>query len=105
MSESVADMGFILSRLDDLVQRMAGLNPTAWLSTEGAARYLGCSVRQVELLTDKGLLPYSRLDPTASKSCRRYHCRHLTAYLITGKNPTMYRLTSREKKEVEELLR
>ena len=95
----------IINRLDELAQRMEGLKPTCWLSTAGAARHLGCSVRQVERLTDKGLLPYSRLDPTASKSSRRYHCRHLTAYLFTGKNPTMYRLTSREKKEVEELLR
>ena len=104
MSETAADMDLILSRLDDLVQRMAGLNPTAWLSTEGAARYLGCSVRQVELLTDKGLLPFSRLDPTAPKSARRFYRKHLDAYLILGKNPTIHRLSPDEKKRIKELV-
>ena len=104
MNDSRTGLDLVLNRLDDLAQRIEGLYPTPWLTTAGAARYLGCSVRQVERLTDKGLLPYSRLDPTASKSSRRYHRKHLDAYLVAGKNPQSHRLTHAEKQIVKDLL-
>lgn len=94
----------IINRLDELAQRIEGLSPTYWLTTSGAAQYLVCSVRQVELLTDKGLLPFSRLDSTAPKSSRRYYRKHLDAYLILGKNPTNHRLSPDEKKRIKELV-
>ena len=98
------DMSLILNRLDNLSRTIQGQIVSPWMTTQETAKYLRCSTRQVEKLTRLGLLPYSRLDPTASKSCRRYHRKHLTAYLVAGKNPQSHRLTPAEKQSVKDLL-
>lgn len=100
----LADLGLILNRLDDLARMVQGKHVSPWKTTQEAADYLRCSPRQIEQLTRRGLLPYRRQDPTASKSTRLYHVKHLTAYLVAGRNPTTQRLTPAEKREVEELL-
>ena len=98
------EFNMILARLDDLSRTIQGQIVSPWMTTQEAAKYLRCSTRQVEKLTRLGLRPHSRLDPTASKSCRRYHRRHLTAYLVAGKNPQSHRLTPAEKQSVKDLL-
>lgn len=87
MSTPPADMGLILARLDAIDRRLDGQVSSPWYTSAQAARFLRCSTRKIEELTQLGLLPYSRLDPTASKSSRRYHQKYLTAYLLTGWNP------------------
>lgn len=98
------DFKIILTRLDDLTRLIQGQHVSPWLTTAEAAAYLKCSARQIEKLTRLGLLPYQRQDPTADKSPRLYHRKHLTAYLVAGRNPQTHRLTPAEKQLVEDLL-
>ena len=102
MIESL-DMSLILTRLNDLARRLEGQATSPWMTTVEAAQYLRCSPRKIEDITHKGLLPFSRQDPTSSRSSRRYHRNHLDAYLLTGKNPVAQRLSPGEKRLVEEL--
>ena len=97
------DIDLILSRLDDLAGIIRG-QTSPWYTTCEAANYLRCSPRQIEKLTQLGLLPFKRQDPTAPKSPRLYHRKHLTAFLLTGKNPVAQHLSPSEKHLVEELL-
>ena len=94
----------ILTRLDDLVRMVQGVHVSPWMTTKEAAHYLRCSTRQIDNLTDRGLLTARRQDPTSSRSPRLYHRKHLTAYLVAGRNPQTHRLTPAEKREVEDLL-
>ena len=98
------DAGLILARLDDLAKMIAGKHISMWLTTAEAAVFLRCSVTQVERLTRAGLLPFHRLNSTAGRSPRLFHRRHLTAYLVAGKNPVKHRLSPEEKRQVAELL-
>lgn len=98
------EMGTILNRLDELARRLDGMHVSPWLTTKEAADYLHCSTRKVEELTRRGLLPYRRQVPTSPKSPRLYHRKHLTAYLVAGRNPEKHRLSAAERQEVEELL-
>ena len=98
------DMSLVLARLDDIARRLDGQHVSPWMTTKEAAVFLRCSPRQIESLTTEGLLPYKRQDPTCRRSPRLYHRRHLTAYLVAGRNPVTQRLTPAEKREVEELL-
>ena len=102
MSTPLTDMNLILARLDSIDKAIQGVSP--FLTTAEAAGYLRCSPRQIERLTSLGLLPYRRQDATRSKSPRLYHRKHLTAYLVTGRNPIKHRLSPDEKRLVEELL-
>lgn len=104
MSNTAADMTLILARLDDIDRRLDGNHVSPWLTTQEVARYLRCSPRKVEQLTRLGLLPFHRQDSTCPRSPRLYHRRHLTAYLVAGKNAVKHRLSPEEKRLVEELL-
>ena len=97
-------VNLILARLDDIARRLDGNHVSPWLTTVEAARYLRCSTRQIERLTSRGLLPFHRQDSTSPKSPRLYHRRHLTAYLVAGRNPVKHRLSPVEKRQVAELL-
>ena len=99
-----ADMTLILARLDSIDRRLDGSHVSPWMTTREAASYLRCSTRKVEQLTRLGLLPYRRQDATSPKSPRLFHRRHLTAYLVAGKNPVKHRLSPEEKRQVAELL-
>ena len=103
MTKPLADTELILERLDDLINRMEGRVSSPWFTTALAAQYLRCSPRKIEDLTHRGLLPYTRQDPTSAKSTRLYHRRHLDTYLITGKNLQSQRLTPEEKRLVKQL--
>jgi len=96
-------MKLILSRLDDLARQLDGKHVSPWLTTVEAAQYLRCSTSHIERLTRQALLSFKRQDPTTLKSPRLYHQKHLTAFLITGKNPSVHRLTPAEKRQVEDL--
>lgn len=98
------EIGLILNRLDDIARRLDGSHVSPWMTTQEVAKYLRCSPRKVEELTQLGLLPFQRQDPTCPRSPRLYHRRHLTAYLVAGKNPVKHRLSPEEKRLVEELL-
>ena len=104
MSDTAADMGLILARLDSIDRRLDGKHVSPWLTTAEAAKYLRCSPRKVEQLTRLGLLPFQRQDSTCPRSPRLYHRRHLTAYLVAGRNPVKHRLSQEEKRLVQELL-
>ncbi len=104
MSEAAADMALILARLDSIDRRLDGKHVSPWLTTQEAASYFRCSPRKVEQLTRLGLLPFRRQDPTAPRSPRLYHVKHLTAYLVAGRNPVKHRLSPEEKRLVKELL-
>ena len=104
MNDDITDTKLILAHLDDLVRLDGGEMLSPWLTTIEAARHLRCSVRQIDRLTHLGLLPFKRQDPTSSRSPRLYHRKHLTAFLVTGRNPIEHPLTAKEKREVEELL-
>ncbi len=104
MSAPLTDIGLVLNRLDDIARLVQGKHVSPWLTTQEVADFLRCSTRQIDNLTDRGLLPFRRQDPTSPKSPRLYHRRHLTAYLIAGRNPESHRLSSEEKRLVEELL-
>ena len=104
MSDPAADISLILARLDNLAQMVQGRYVSPWLTTREAAAFLRCSVSKVEQLTNVGLLPFQRLDPTSRKSPRLYHRKHLTAYLVTGRNSVKQRLSAEEKRQIQELL-
>lgn len=104
MNDLLASMDLILSRLDDLASRLDAKHVSPWMTTAEAAEYLRCSNRQIDSLTDRGQLPFKRQDPTAPKSPRLYHRKHLTAYLVSGRNPQTHKLTPTERRKVEELL-
>ena len=103
MTKPLADTKLILERLDDLINRMEGPVSSPWFTTAQAAQYLRCSRRKIEDLTRRGLLPFTRQDPTSLQSPRLYHRRHLDIYLITGKNLQSQRLTPEEKRLVKQL--
>ncbi len=104
MNAPPADLTQILARLDDIARRLDGKHVSPWLDTKSAAQYLNCSTRKIEELTRLGLLPFKRLDTTCPRSPRLYHRKHLTAYLVVGRNPESHRLSSEEKRLVEELV-
>ena len=104
MTDAAFDMDLIVNRLDDLARQLDGRVCSPWLTTSETARYLKCSTRQIERLARRGLLPYSRQDPTSPKSRRLYFRRHLDTYLLLGRNPQTRRLSPAEKRLVEELL-
>ena len=104
MSASSTELGLVLNRLDDLSRMLRGVHVSPWLSSAEAANYLRCSISQIEKLTRRGLLPFSRQDSTSPKSPRLYHRRHLDSYLIGGRNPLTQRISPAEKRLVEELL-
>ncbi len=104
MSAPLTEMGLVLNRLDDIVRLVQGKHVSPWMTTQEAAGFLRCSTRQIDNLTDRGLLPFRRQDPTSSKSPRLYHRKYLTAFLVAGKNPVKHRLSPEEKRLVEELL-
>ena len=101
MNES-ADMRLILSRLDDLIRRLDGKVFSPWLDVKGVAQFLNCSTRKVEELICKGLLLSRRLDPTSSRSTRRFHVKDVVGLLVTGRRPI--RLSAAEKREMDRLL-
>ena len=103
MTKPLADTKLILDRLNDLISRMEGPVSSPWFTSAQTAQYLHCSRRKIEDLTRRGLLPFSRQDPTSPKSPRLYHRRHLDAYLITGKNLLSRRLSLEEKRLVKQL--
>lgn len=104
MNAPLADMALILARLDTLDKAILGLHVSPWMTTKEAAAFLRCSESKINQLSDTCLLPYRRLDPTAPRSTRLYHRKHLTAYLMAGRNPVKHRLSPEEKRLVEELL-
>ena len=97
-------MSLILARLDSIDRRLDGKYTSPWFTSAETAVYLRCSPRKVEELTRLGLLPFRRQDPTVPKSPRLYHRKHLTAYLVAGRNPVSNRLSPAEWREVEDLL-
>ena len=105
MNDFLASMDLILSRLDDLDRRLAGMHVSRWLTTSEAADYLRCSVSQIERLTKSGQLPFSRQNSNAQRGPRLYNRSHLDSYLITGKNPITSRLSPQEKKALADILR
>lgn len=90
-----------VEELTDILQNLA-ISP--WLTMSEAANYLRCSVRKVEQLVARGKLQCYRLDPSLEKSTRLVHRKHLIAFLLTGKNAKMQRLSSEERRLVDELL-
>ncbi|MFC1542914.1 hypothetical protein ACFL4K_00045 [Candidatus Neomarinimicrobiota bacterium] len=104
MNAPPADMALILARLDSIDRRLDGQHVSPWFTSAQAAEYLRCSPRQIEKLSRLGLLPFHRQDPTIPKSPRLYHRRHLTSFLVVGKNPIKHHLSREEKRLVEELL-
>ena len=103
MSEVVDMISLVLNRLDALARLLEGVCVSPWMNTQEVADYLRCSPRKVEELTRLGLLPFKRQDPTSPRSPRLYHRRHLTAFLVAGRNPVTHRLTPAERREVEAL--
>ena len=97
-------LGDILNRLENIEKIIQGEFSSPWMTAREAARFLRCSVTQINRLVSAGLLPYSRQDPTAPKSPRLFHRKDLTAYLVTGRNPERKPLSQTEKRMVEELL-
>ncbi len=104
MSTPLTDVGLVLNRLDDIARMVQGRHVSPWMTTQEAADFLRCSTRQIDSLTDRGLLPFRRQDSTFPKSPRLYHRKHLTAYLVAGRNPVKHRLSPEEKRLAEELL-
>ena len=97
MSERDPELSRIRQRLDNLASLHNGKLVSRWMTTHEAAEYLRCSTRKIEDLTRRGLLPFSRMDPTSPKSPRLYHRRHLDKYLLSGKNPVTQRLSPAER--------
>ena len=104
MSSSSTELGLVLNRLDNLSRMLQGVHVSPWLTSKEAADYLRCSTRQIEKLSQLGLLPFRRQDPTSPKSPRLYPRKHLTGFLVSGCNPEEHRLSAAERKLVEELL-
>ncbi len=95
----------ILNRLDNIENLIRGEFNSPWMTAKEAARFLRCSVTQVNRLASAGLIPYSRQDSTAPKSARLFNRRDLTAYLVTGRNPVKKPLSQAERRMVEDLLK
>ncbi len=105
MTEGENDiLQLILERLYALESTLANGRSLPWLTCRETAHFLRCSESQVNRLTDRGLLSYRRLNPEAPKSQRLFHRKHLTAYLVAGRNPVTNRLTPQERREVQALL-
>jgi len=105
MNYGSSDTELILMHLTDLKSLLSKAIPTTpWMTTKEAAEFLRCSVSKVEQLVYKGLLPYKRLDVTCERSPRLFHRKHLTGYLVAERNPVQPRLSTAERKMVEELL-
>ena len=104
MGLDTLEIGLILDRLDELSKNLREQLESPWLTSKGAAAYLRCSISKINRLSDRDLLPYRRLDANAPRSQRLFHRRDLTAYLITGRNPGAYRLSSSERSLVDQLL-
>ena len=105
MSNCTSDTELILMHLWDIERLLSKAIPsTPWMTTKEAAEFLRCSVRKVEDLVYKGLLPYKRLDVAAEKSPRLFHRQHLTGYLVAERNPVQPRLSPTERKMVEDIL-
>ena len=98
------DVGLLIARLDEIGCFIQQNLASPWMNTADAAKFLRCSVSQIEKLTNAGRLPYYRLNPTAPKSPRLYNRRHLTGFIISGKNPVATRLSPAEKRQVAELM-
>lgn len=99
-----ADLQLVLTRLDDLTRRLDGKPVSPWFVIAEAADYLRCSMRHIDRLTERGLLPFRRQDPTTPRSPRLYHRKDLVGFLVSGKNPETHPLTKEEKRKVDELL-
>jgi excisionase family DNA binding protein len=97
------DEDLILSRLERLIEEIRASHTSPWLTTAEAADYLRSSVRHIERLASQGLLPFKRQNPGFPKSPRLFHRKHLTAFIVSGKNPVTDRLTPAEKREIEAL--
>ena len=93
----------ILKRLGEIVELLNAQNYSQWMTTREVAEFLKCSVSKVDQLTSAGLLPFSRLDPAARKSPRLYHRKHVTGFLVAGRNPVKHRLLPSEKRQVQDL--
>ena len=91
----------ILSKINSLVDHSSADTP--WLTTREAATYLRCSVRKVDQLSATGLIPYKRQDHTLHQSSKLFHRKQLTAFIVAGKNSSKQRLTTSERKQVDEL--
>lgn len=104
MGSDALELGLVMTRLDELSRILRGQRESPWMSTSEAAAFLRCSESKIHKLVAAGDLPFYRQDPSVARSPRLYHRKHLTAFLVTGKNPTVRRLTATEKQEVEELL-
>ena len=106
MAEEIilTQLSAILRRVNDIEKLIRGEFNSPWLTTREAAKLLRCSESKLNQLTAAGLIPYKRQDPTANKSLRLYHVKHLTAYLVTGRNTVRKPLSKEEKRIVEELL-
>lgn len=104
MKKGNDDLKLILDRLEEIAQLLRGNMISPWLTTQEAATFLRCSLSKIDEMTKLGLLPFRRLDPTATRSPRLYHRRDLTAFLVTSRNPRESRLSPAEKRLVETLL-
>ncbi len=104
MSDLEVNMALILALLGDISRQLQGVNTSPWMTTREAAHFLRCSESHINQLTDRGLLPFKRQDPTAPRSPRLYHKRHLIAFITIGRNPVKHRLSPEEKRLVDELL-
>lgn len=94
----------ILARLDELMTLIQGLTTSPWFTRDEAATFARCSKRKIEQLCALKYLPDFPLDPSLDRSPRLIHRKHLTAFLLTGKNVQTQRLSSEERKLVDALL-
>jgi len=104
MKEMAEKLDMILDGIEKILSTQMTHNPSPWMTTAEAARYLRCSITKIDQLTNSGFLPFRRLDPRASRSPRIYHKRDLTSFLVTGRNPRDKPLKSAEMRAVVELL-
>lgn len=98
------DTEMIMARLDELTSLIRGRVTSPWLTMAEAATFARCSKRKIEQLCALRHLPDFPLDPSLDRSPRLIHRKHLTAFLLTGKNAKTQRLSSEERKLVDELL-
>ena len=93
----------ILARLEELTSLIQGLTTSPWFTREEAATFARCSKRKIEQLCALEHLPDFPLYSSLDRSPRIIHRKHLTAFLLTGKNVQTQRLSSKERKLVDEL--
>ena len=103
MKEMEEKLDVILDGIEKILSTLVTHDPSPWMTTSEAARYLRCSESKLEELTNAGLLPHRRLDPRSSRSRRLYHRNDLAAYLVTGRNPHSSPLRAHERRIVKEL--